>query len=305
MQLGYCCINLTLRAQRPPVYTGRSISRRLFTLQKASALAAANTEDLGAILEWNLRRRIFVFRITSDLFPRMTDPRAAYRIGDLPDARAIKRNLREAGKFARRHAMRLSFHPGPFALFGSPRPAANTAGLAEIEAHAAIAEHICEGGDLDIPVNTHVGGSYGGDFENTARRWRANFRKLSAPARERLALENDDRPGGWSIRRLHRHMHAATGVPLTIDLHHFLFCRDAYSMEQDYLLARSTWGGRSNEVHYSESAAQRPGRAHSDYLKLPLPSYVVKDTRAHVLLEAKAKELALLAYRRKFRLYGS
>lgn len=305
MQLGYCCINLTLRARRPPVYTGRSLTRRLFTLQKASALAVANTEDLGVILEWNLRRRIFVFRITSDLFPRMTDPRTAYRICDLPEARAIARNLREAGRFARRNAMLLSFHPGPFALFGSPRASSNIAGMAEIEAHAAIAEYICEGGKLDIPINTHVGGSYEGDFDNTARRWCANYRKLSAPARERLALENDDRPGGWSIRRLHRHIHETTGVPLTMDLHHFLFCRDSYSMEEDYLLARSTWGGRSNEVHYSESAAHLPGRAHSDYLARPLPPYVVKDKRAHVLLEAKAKELALLAYRRKFRLYDS
>ena len=336
MRLGYCCINLTLRAKKPSVYTGRSLIRRTFSMEKASALATENVRDLLEILRWNLGRDIRVFRITSDLFPRLTDPENGYRIRDLAEGRAIIKYLRGIGKFAADNRMQLSFHPGPFALFGSPNDKASAAGLREVEAHARIAEHICEGGKLDIPINIHIGGSYGGDFKGTAKRWLKNFRKLSKGARSRLALENDDRPGGWSIRRLHRYIHNLTGVRLTIDLHHFLFCNDGYPMEEDYFLAKSTWGKRSNQVHYSESASPDSGRhslpepenhagrarasgpaasfksqyaqlmpAHSDYLRRPLPPFVLKDAAAHVLLEAKAKELALLAYRRRFRIRES
>jgi len=74
-------------------------------------------------------------------------------------------------------------------------------------AHAQIAEYICEGGNLDIPINVHVGGSYQGDFEGTARRWLKNFARLPEIARGRLVLENDDRPGGWSVRKLHHYIH--------------------------------------------------------------------------------------------------
>jgi UV DNA damage endonuclease len=305
MRLGYCCINLTLRAKKPSVYTGRTLIRRLFTMQKASERAAQNTEDLLAILRWNLERDIRIFRITSDLFPRMTDPENGYRVIDLVDGRAIIKRLRAIGKFAAMNRMQLSFHPGPFALFGSPDEKASAAGIKEVEAHALIAEYICEGAKLDIPINIHVGGSYQGDFGGTAKRWLKNFRKLSKGARERLALENDDRPGGWSIRKLYYYIHGQTGVPLTIDLHHFLFCNNGYPMEDDYFLAKSTWGKRSNQVHYSESPGRKLIPAHSDYLKHPLPGFVLKDAGAHVLLEAKAKELALLKYRRQFRIRES
>ena len=302
MRLGYCCINLTLRARKPSVYTGRTLIKRLFSMKKASERARQNTEDLLAILEWNLRHDIRVFRITSDLFPRLTDPDNGYRIIDLEDGRAIIQRLRAIGRFAAENKMQLSFHPGPFALFGSPSEKVNAAGLKEIAAHARIAEYICEGGNLDIPINVHIGGSYQGDFEGTARRWLKNFKKLPNMARERLALENDDRPNGWSIRKLHHYIYGGAGVPLTIDLHHFLCCHDDFPMEEDYYMVKSTWGKRSNQVHYSESADRKLTPAHSDYLKRSLPVCVLKDSGAHVLLEAKAKELALLKYRCRFKI---
>jgi UV DNA damage endonuclease len=293
---------MTLRAQKPPVYTGRTLIKRLFSMEKASALAARNTADLLAILRWNQEHDIHVFRVTSGLFPRLTDPENGYRIAELENARVIIKNLRAAGRFAARHNMRLSFHPGPFALFGSPDKKVNASGLREVGAHAEIAAYICADAELDIPINIHIGGSYHGDFKGTARRWLDNFAKLSDRTRARLVLENDDRAGGWSIRKLHGYIHRASGIPLTIDLHHFLFCHDGFSMEQDYFLAKSTWGGRSNQAHYSESAGRKLKPAHSDFLKKPLPDFVLKDREAHVLLETKAKELALLKYRRQFKI---
>ena len=73
-------------------------------------------------------------------------------------------------------------------------------------------------------------------------------------------------------------------------------------MAEDYLLAKSTWQQRSNQVHYSESAGGPTPRAHADYLRRALPDFVLKDKDAHVLLEAKAKELALLKYRTRFKI---
>ncbi|HEY4480475.1 MAG TPA: UV DNA damage repair endonuclease UvsE [Candidatus Paceibacterota bacterium] len=74
MRLGYACTNTYLRERG--VFTSRTI--RLSTLKKNSmnyiySLVDANLDDLSAIIEWNYRHNIEVFRLSSEIFPHITN----------------------------------------------------------------------------------------------------------------------------------------------------------------------------------------------------------------------------------------
>ena len=92
MNLGYCCINLTLKEDG--VSTNRGMIKRTFQERGksyAGELALKNIEDLFTILNWNEERGVKVFRISSSLFPWMSE----YKFEDLPQWREIKDQLKK------------------------------------------------------------------------------------------------------------------------------------------------------------------------------------------------------------------
>ena len=96
VRLGYACINMTLQKRKPgKVFCSRGMIKRTF-LQKgmayASQLALLNSLDLIKIIAWNNEQGIKVFRMTSCLFPWMSE----YELEDLPDFESIKSNLEYA-----------------------------------------------------------------------------------------------------------------------------------------------------------------------------------------------------------------
>ena len=294
-KLGYCCINSQLRARG--IYTSRSMIKRTFDLDTASERALQNCRDLLTILQWNLDNDIYVFRISSELFPRYTCKAHGYQFTSLKDHLEIAETLAACGEFAHQHDM--SLHPGPFTTLASPNPDAMAGGIKEVEYHSSLCDLIDPNNKLDIPINFHVGGSYDRTFEATAHRFWDAFERLSESAQRRVVIENDDRPSGWDVQLLHKFIYLALGVPITFDFHHWHFCKmHGADMYQDFRLAESTWGSRSMQVHYSES--RDPDKlipAHSDYYQSTLPDYVDIQGNYHIHLEAKMKEQALFSYR--------
>ena len=99
------------------------------------------------------------------------------------------------------------------------------------------------------------------------------------------------------------YIHERIGIPIVFDYHHHQFCTGGLS-EQDALeLAMTSWpNGITPEVHYSESKAlheensKLKPQAHSDYIK-ELPN--LYGNVVDVMVEAKAKELAILPFIKK------
>jgi UV DNA damage endonuclease len=297
-RLGYCCINTELRKDR--IFCSRSLIKRTFTIEKASELALQNCKDLLTILKWNNDHHIFVFRISSDIFPRYTCREHGYEFTDLKDHIEIRDILNSCGEFAFNNNMTLSFHPGPFTTLASPNEQSKLGGIREVEYHAILCDLIDQNDILDIPINFHVGGGYNGTFEATGRRFIEVFNSLSDSAKKRICLENDDKGKCWSVQKLFKYVCRETGIPICFDFHHWLFCHeDDADMREDFILAKSTWKGRCMQIHYSES--KNPDKlipAHSDYYTGTLPTYVdITDPNIHIHLECKMKEDALLAYR--------
>ena len=138
--LGYACINMHLsndvpKAQR--VTTNRSMIKRTFVergLPYASELALANCRDLLTVLKWNHDHDIHFFRLSSDLFPWSSE----YNLRDLPDYDDICDALMEAGDFAHDNGHRITTHPGPFNVLGSPNPDVVTKTIKELNTDATL-----------------------------------------------------------------------------------------------------------------------------------------------------------------------
>jgi UV DNA damage endonuclease len=289
--LGYCCINTELNESKPRVTTNRSLTKKKFTKELCEERAEANVRDLLPILIWNGLRGIKVFRISSNMFPRVTCPEFGYRIQDMSNFATIKQLLKAVGDFAIKYGHKLSFHPGPYTCIASPKESVRKASIREIEMHVEICKLIDPQNKLDIPINIHVGGSYGRDFKNTAERFILSYLELSECARQRIVVENDDNINGWSVQRLYSHLYQKIWIPITFDLHHWKFLNEGDTLAEDFQLAHSTWSGRSMQVHYSEGT----GTAHSTMLKQVIPELVF-DYDVHIHLECKGKEKALIDY---------
>ena len=132
-------------------------------------------------------------------------------------------------------------------------------------------------------------------------RFARTFEGLSPAVTSRLTVENDDRPNSYSVADL-TVLHAATGIPITFDFHHHQFCRGGQTQAEALETALATWPrGVRPVVHWSETP-ECPNRqrmhphAHSNFVYGPMALHG-REGDVDVMIESKAKEVALLLYR--------
>ena len=300
--LGYACQNLSLQTGRKlseRIQTSRTIRMSNFTRQRAGELAVSNSADLLPILRWNAQNGIRFFRIGSDIFSFMDHPTLSYTLEDLDSNHRteIVANFAKAGAFAKANGMRLSCHPGPYTCLGSPNSDIVDKSITSLQMHSLIADLLGYG--EEFAINIHVGGVYE-DKAATAKRFVAAYKQLPPLLRQRLTVENDDKASMWSMQELWQLVHEPCGVKLVLDIHHHKFCEGGNTLQTAAKLAFSTWTGFSEipKVHYSESRPDSRPQAHSDYLKEPIP-LLCDHTQYDIMIEAKAKDLALLHYKKE------
>ena len=198
-QLGYCCINLNLR--QIPITVNRTCRKATFQsggLPYVSNLALQNIRDLVEIIKWNEKNGFKVYRMSSNMFPWMSE----YELKDLPDYRKISTILKGAGRLAIKYGQRLSFHPGPFNVLGSPNPVLVTKTTKELNQTAEIMDIMGLEQSNHYPINIHCNGVYG-DKKATLQRWSDNYKNLSVSAQARLVVENDDKASMYSVKDLY------------------------------------------------------------------------------------------------------
>jgi UV DNA damage endonuclease len=232
---------------------------------------------------------IGAFRITSQLLPLATHPLTGYTLEQLDPGGGVAGTLSFAGALAQAYDIRLSLHPDQFVVLNSEREPVVQSAIQEMELHGEVAELV--GADVIV---LHGGGGVGGATVALERLERG-LDRLSPRARERVALENDDRC--FTLRDL-MPLCERTGVPLVYDVHHHRCLADGYSVGEATDLAFGTWGDREPYAHLSSPKEGWAGpnvRAHADYIDpADFPEEWV--TRAMTIdVEAKAKERAVLS----------
>lgn len=304
MNLGYCCINLTLKPDG--ISTNRGMIKRTFDekgLPLVSELALLNIKDLKSILQWNLDQGIMIFRMSSDLFPWMSH----YEFEDLPDYLDIKSELEQIGKFVLDNNMRVGFHPGQFNVLPSPKEHVVLNSIRDLNQHAKILDMMGLPQNKKFSLNIHVGGSFKTPDQTeeeaksiTLERFCKNYYRLSESAQLRLVIENDDKATQFGVMDLYEGLYKKIGIPITFDFFHHTFCTNGLSTDDAAKLAASTWPtGIIPLAHYSsskkvnEDPESKSPRSHADYVYESIPSI---GKIFDIEIEAKAKDLALLKY---------
>jgi UV DNA damage endonuclease len=280
---------------------------------------SVSLDRLEAILGYLEDNAIGFYRMATGLAPYASHP-------DLPQfrdqPRACAERLAQLGARARKAGIRLSTHPGQYTVLNSKDERVAALAVAELEVQAEILDGM--GLAPEAVVVLHVGGAAGGTAA-ALDRFARGFERLSDAARARLVVENDDRAFGLAdVLALAERI----GRPVVWDvLHHH--CHDPARIpdREALALAAATWpAGVTPKVHFSSprtaveerrrrvgrrverSLALPPLRAHADLVDPIAFEHFLAATVAgrdvDVMLECKAKDLALLRLREQLAARG-
>jgi len=295
MNIGYACINMTLGSQKTKVTTNRGMVRKTFDskgLPYVSELVIQNIKDLSTIIRWNESKGIRFYRMSSDMFPWMSE----YNFEDLPNYETIVKLLREVGDLSKKYNHRLTFHPGPFNVLASPNKDVVIKTISDLNKHSQIMDMMGLSTTPYNKINIHVGGVYG-DKQSALERWCDNFYMLDDNTKSRLTVENDDKISAYTTEDL-MFIHEKTGIPIVFDYHHHTCHSNGMSHQDALSLAITTWPNDITPiVHISEPRDDKNFRAHHDYVLSEVNTY---GYNVDIMMEAKAKELAVLEYNKKY-----
>ena len=263
-------------------------------LTRASELAINNLSDLLKILEWNVAHGIHIYRMSSDIFPWMSE----YHFESLPNFNQIKSLLEKIGSYVQDNDLRVSFHPGQFDVLASPNPEVVRKTIYDLDQHSRIMDLMGLPQNYSFPINIHIGGSYG-DKQSALERFCENFKNLSPSTKSRLVVENDDKASQFGVADLYYGVYMKIGCPITFDHLHHRLCTNDLTAESAARLASTTWHGYRPLQHFSSPKSLYEdstvvNRSHADYVYDFINDYGID---CDVEIEAKAKDLALLKYR--------
>jgi len=300
--LGYCCINTTLQQdKKQKITTNRSMIKKTFDergIAYASELALLNVRDLVEIIKWNHKNGIKVYRMSSDIFPWMSE----YELKDLPDYKKISTLLSGAGLLATKYGQRVGYHPGHFNVLASLNSNVVAKTIKELNQHGEVMDLMGLPRNHYAAINIHVNTTQGGK-EAAAERFCANFSLLDDSVKSRLVVENDDKEKQYTTEDLHELIYSKIGTPITFDYHHHWCHPGALTQKQALELASTTWGNIKQLTHFSscktihEDVNQTNKRAHADYIYDEINDYGLS---IDIELEAKAKELAVQRYLKQY-----
>lgn len=257
-----------------------------------------------------------MYRMSSSVIPYGSHPdlpQFDYRrqLDDCADA------VSELGARARAMGLRLSTHPGQYTVINGAEEGLRDRSLLELEAHAALLDALGCGPEATVVV--HVGGLYG-DRASALDRWVAAWERLSDRARARVGLENDERL--FTVADV-LEISRRTGVRIVYDHHHARINPSGNLTPAEILTAAmATWpAGVRPKVHLSSprlsvETVRRPvaGTRRKRDVAVPpalgphadlVSPWDFLDLMGSapgpidVMLEAKAKDVALLWLRRQ------
>lgn len=303
IQLGLCCLNTELRKKKNPVFCSRRVILKTIEKKGMDALFTKikqNVNDLTTMIEWNEQHGIKVFRVSSEMFPHKSNPKAPDY-----DFTHFKEGLKKAGDLARKYNQRITMHPGHFNCIGSPSARVFENTKNDLEYHAELLD--CMGMGKNSVMVIHGGGVYG-DKKKTKQRWCEQFMKLEPFVRNRIVLENCEK--NFNIEDC-LEISQKVGVPVVFDTHHFecykqLHPKEPFQEPYYYIpLILNTWKRRGikPKFHVSEQGKGRCGH-HSDFIE-SIPDYLLSIPSKHnididIYIEAKMKEQAIFKLYKKY-----
>lgn len=285
MKIGYAC---TLAN---PIY-GRMKTCRMKDVndERLQELIAQNLGVLKQMINYNVRNKIRLFRISSDLIPFGSSEVNRIKWWEL-----FREQFKEIGEIAKKNHIRLSMHPGQYTVLNSPDEQVVERAVADLFYHCQVLDAM----ELDSSnkIILHIGGVYQ-NREQALQRFEENFLKLPKQVIRRLVIENDDRSySAKEVLDIARRLH----IPMVFDVfhHEVLPSKVEWTLTKWIDQVKETWGSEDGtmKMHYSQQASNKKPGAHSqtiDILKFRDFYQNVQNREIDLMLEVKDKNVSAL-----------
>lgn len=227
------------------------------------------------------------YRVSSNLFPLVTDETLELSLDDLPDIDKIKSMLMECGNYSRKLNISLSSHPDQFNVLASYDDKIVERTIKELNHQANVLDMMGCPADHSVPMCLHIGLSPNLNKETVEQyieRFINNFSRCSPSVQKRLVLENEDK-GFWNCENLKNF--CCHAFPLVYDNLHDA-CNPSSDCFQDF---KSSWGSFTPVFHWSEGIDG--SRSHADYSS-GTPKIVIDNLDCVWEVELKQKDKCIL-----------
>ena len=318
--LGLTCISEELKLQDKKKYSFRTMTRKRFNdLCKQSSREDA-IADLSARILHNVRvtryilrhcsqRNIFHYRLSSALFPLITDEQTDVSLDDLPDLTNIYAELSLSGLLAKKFGISIGSHPDQFNVLASQNEDAVKRTINELNFQSSVLDMLKLPQDHTSPMNIHI--NYNPKMDESlamvADRFYKNLMQCDSGVFNRLTIENEDK-GFFNVDNCIRFSeylfeHYNYNLPVCYDNLHD-FCNPSEDRGVRFQAERCayTWvekGYQSYHIapvfHWSEGKPEKP-RSHADHFALGnFPPHIEIEPNNAVKweCEVKLKDIAI------------
>lgn len=304
IRLGYVAMSMNLKNCSPSKTATVTVLDKLDDtknkINRLKHIAKENLQNTLRILKYNKAKDIYVYRMSSKIFPLATYPGLEYT----NYIEELKPELKLLGDFIKTNKMRISSHPDHFVLLNSISNKVYEDSVKDLMYHLGMFEAM--GLDENYKFVLHVGGMYKNKVDSI-KRFYEGFEKLDDRLKERIILENDDKTfNALDVLEIC----SKIKIPMVLDVHHHN-CNKC-NIELDELLNKAfdTWNEESlvPKIHYSSPKDIKNFRSHAEYIDiedfnkfLTIAKMVGRDF--DIMLEAKQKDNALLKLRNEIQSY--
>lgn len=310
MRLGFACKYMGENGKQP--FPSRTVTASRLSLlshdeqiEKLIEIGTHNVRATTSMIKMMAIRSETkrMVRITSELLPLFTHKEFSVisRKYVLPE---VENLLRDLGDFARKHRVRLSFHPGQFTVLASDRPDVVENSIQDLEYHTLVATMMGYGKKFqDFKINIHLSGKLG------AQGFRKSFKRLSPECRRMLTVENDE-----LTSHVEDCLTLSDLLPVVLDIHHHWVMTNEYIKPHSKTVNKviDSWRGVRPTMHYSVSRPEfvpsdvfpdqnklsvpkTKLRAHADYFHNQLVNeWALSFDQFDIMCESKAKNLAVV-----------
>jgi UV DNA damage repair endonuclease len=218
--LGLTCISEELKDQDKKKYSFRTMTRKRFNdlcnsesrdeaIQQLSDRILHNIIVTQYILHHCHDSDIKHYRLSSALFPLVTDQTLKIDLEELPNIDQIKSQLRQIGIVSKTLDISIGSHPDQFNVLASQNESAVKRTIIELNFQASVLDMIGLPQDHTAPMNIHVNASpvpitgvemmiseeqiHKLRIKQLAERFYANLQECNDGVRNRLTIENEDK----------------------------------------------------------------------------------------------------------------
>ncbi|WP_027308080.1 UV DNA damage repair endonuclease UvsE [Caloramator sp. ALD01] len=283
MKIGYACIPLGVKYK-----TNRGFMIKNFTKERLYEAIQQNLLDLLKILEYNVSKGIYLFRISSDIIPF-----GGHKINTYDWDAEFKDILIKIGEYIKNNNIRVSMHPGQYTIINSPDNSIVENSIREIEYHTLFLDSL----ELDYThkVVLHIGGVYK-DKSSAMERFCKNFNLLSQSSKKRLVIENDEK--NFNIDEV-LDISNRISIPAVFDILHHSINPTQDNTETILKKCLETWKKEDGpmKLHYSDQSPTKQKGAHSDYVSIQnfLEFYkIASKFDCDIMLETKDKDISAI-----------